>query len=222
MELKERIKYIVENNKIKPNISIYEFAKSVGTYPAKFAEIQSGKVKKLSQNIALEISKQYGFEFLWILTGEGDIYSTEKNSFLNNDKAIDYYPDVYGSCGTGLFIQSSARERLIIPKNNFNLKDSKNYAVINAQGDSMYPSIENGDKVIIEQNDFNDIIDNNIYLFSYEDKVFLKRLVYNVQELVIKSDNPDKDTYRTQHITKEELNNVRILGKVVGIMRTYQ
>ena len=57
MNLQERLEYIRINNKIKPNISEYEFAKMVNTYPAKFAEIKSGKVKKLSQDIALEISK---------------------------------------------------------------------------------------------------------------------------------------------------------------------
>lgn len=74
MELSDRIKHILENNKVKPGISEYEFAKSVETYPAKFAEIRSGKVKTLSTDIALKISKLYGYEFKWILTGEGRMF----------------------------------------------------------------------------------------------------------------------------------------------------
>ena len=78
MDLKERLEYIRVYNKKKPNISEYEFAKTLNTYPTKFAEIRSGKVKTLSQDIALEISKIYEVEFLWVLTGEGAIFTKDK------------------------------------------------------------------------------------------------------------------------------------------------
>lgn len=90
MELSDRIKYILENNKVKPGISEYEFAKSVKTYPAKFAEIRSGKVKTLSNDIALRISKLYGYEFKWILTGEGEIIVKKTNTLaMRGDFDVD-------------------------------------------------------------------------------------------------------------------------------------
>ncbi|MGN0015645.1 MAG: helix-turn-helix domain-containing protein [Candidatus Gastranaerophilaceae bacterium] len=86
--LYNRIEYILRNNFKKPNISLYEFAKSVGASPSKFAEIKSGKVKTLSQNTALEISKQYGFSFKWILTGEGEIFEERNDLARNNNQEI--------------------------------------------------------------------------------------------------------------------------------------
>lgn len=86
--LYDRIEYILKNNYKKPNISLYEFAKSVGANPSKFAEIKSGKVKTLSQNTALEISKQYAFSFKWILTGEGEIFEEKSDLLRNNNKEV--------------------------------------------------------------------------------------------------------------------------------------
>lgn len=133
---------------------------------------------------------------------------------------IDYYPDVFGSCGGGNFVLSETKEKMTIPKKNF-LKFSplKNYSIINARGDSMAPFILNKDYLIIEHIENNQISDNEIYVFCYKDKIFTKRLISNVNELVIKSDNPDKDTYRTIYLKDEELNNVYIIGQVVGILR---
>lgn len=96
MELIERLDYIRENNKIRPNISEYEFANMTHTYPAKFAEIRSGKVKKLSQKTALEISNIFGVEFLWILTGEGQIWS--KNNSLKQNKNKDIVKNIDKLC----------------------------------------------------------------------------------------------------------------------------
>ena len=64
------------------------------------------------------------------------------------------------------------------------------------------------------------IEDDNVYLFAYNDKVYIKRLIMNINELVIKSDNADKETYRTQYISDERIEEVRILGKVVGLFRS--
>ena len=41
----------------------------------------------------------------------------------------------------------------------------------------------------------------------------------NLNELIIQSDNPDKNIYKTIHLIKEEMNDVYIIGQVVGIMR---
>ncbi len=92
--LYNRIEYIIKNNSKKPNVSLYEFAKSVGTNPTKFAEIKSGKVKTLSQNIALEISKQYGFSFKWILTGEGEMYEKQNPIKKELERTFDSYSEI--------------------------------------------------------------------------------------------------------------------------------
>lgn len=73
MELNERISKILEENKIKPGINVSEFARSIGTYPTKIAEMKSGKVKSISGELAIEISKKYGINYEWIVSGKGSM-----------------------------------------------------------------------------------------------------------------------------------------------------
>ena len=134
---------------------------------------------------------------------------------------IDYYPDVLASCGSGTFELSSIKEKIRVPKmciNNY-LPLAK-YSVINAYGDSMQPTIQNGDKLVIEFVNHNTIRDNNVYVFYYNDKIFCKRLIQNIDSIVIISDNPDKNIYPTSTVYKEEMNDIHIIGRIAGLMRS--
>lgn len=149
-----------------------------------------------------------------------DFYAIDLAGALNNNSlAIDYYPEVFGSCGTGVFVPSQIKEKMFVPKNNFlNFSPVKQYSVINAIGESMLPFIHDRDKLIVEHFENEQIKDNKIYVFCYNDEIFVKRLIKNVKELIIKSDNPDP-MYRPIIIEKEEMNEVKIIGQIVGIVR---
>lgn len=137
----------------------------------------------------------------------------------SNDKVkVDYYPDVLGSCGTGVFIQSQEKEVIEVPKNAFwtDISLSKHYSMINAYGNSMQPVILDGDKLLIEKYEDEQIIDNRIYVFCYNNEIFIKRLAKNINQLMIMSENEDFDTIKLQ---KDEMNEVNIIGQVVGLIR---
>jgi len=131
---------------------------------------------------------------------------------------VEYYPDVLGSCGTGVFVQSQEKEVIEVPKEAFWIKVSpiKTYSMINAYGDSMYPIIFDKDKLLIEKYEGEQIIDNRIYVFCYQNEIFIKRLAKNINQLMIMSENKDFDTIKLQ---KEELKEVNIIGQVVGLIR---
>lgn len=141
-------------------------------------------------------------------------------SVPNNEFVADYFPDVFGSCGNGTFILSEAKEAISIPKTIVNSYNPiKKYYVINAYGESMMPYINDRDLLVVEHFEFGEQIrDNRIYVFCYNDQIFVKRLIKNVDELIIKSDNPDP-MYRARIIEKEDMNNVFIIGQIVGLMR---
>jgi phage repressor protein C with HTH and peptisase S24 domain len=133
----------------------------------------------------------------------------------------DYYPDVLASCGGGTFELSVIKEKIRVPKLCIkNYIPTSNYSVINAYGDSMQPTIQNGDKLVIEFTTHNEIRDNNIYVFTYHDKIFCKRLIRNIDNIVITSDNPDKSIYPTSTIYREEMNDIHIIGRIAGLMRS--
>ena len=151
-----------------------------------------------------------------ILNKYGSLLNDKKNS---TPVSIDYYPEVFGSCGSGQFVLSEQKELIQVPKKLFShFSPQKQYSIINAIGDSMLPYIHNKDKLIVEHWQGEQIKDNQVYVFCYKDEIFVKRLVKNIDEIIVKSDNPDP-MYRPRYIGKEDMNNVLIVGEIVGLMR---
>lgn len=132
----------------------------------------------------------------------------------------EYYPDVLGSCGGGAFVLSETKEQIEIPLKCFKkpFNKIKKYSVINAYGSSMQPFIFDADRLIIEHCEGETIQDDKVYVFAYDNQIFIKRLYYNVDEIIIKSDNPDP-IFKVKYISKEQMNDFILIGQVVGIMR---
>ena len=203
MELIDRIQYILENNKTKPNISEYEFAKSSNINPNKLSEIRSGKVKSLSPKIALEISKQYGYEFLWILTGEGNMLSSSLTNLSNDCIALERI-GINPSCGTGTVVLDDAEvtpvllgKKLI--ENIFKVSDVNNLKVFRASGDSMEDTIYDNDDLLVDigRKDFNN---GGIFVLTINNEWFIKRLQLRINgDLDIISDNKAKYQTETKH-----------------------
>ena len=131
---------------------------------------------------------------------------------------IDYYTDVFASCGNGSIIFSSEKTKLPISVSM--LKDySKNklYSMINATGNSMSPTIENGDKLIVEHWSGDQIQDNKIYVFCYNNEFFVKRLSKNIDEIIVKSDNPE---YRTRTINAKSASELILIGKIIATIKS--
>lgn len=147
-------------------------------------------------------------------------FTGESGQQLDNVIYVDFYPDIYASCGKGGLIASDNKETLAMPINLIPTKITKNktYSIIKVKGNSMSPEIQDGDMVLIEHYEGEQIIDNAIYLFMYENEVFVKRLSKNINEVIITSDNKD---YPQIILRKDEINHLYIIGKVFGFARKY-
>lgn len=136
-----------------------------------------------------------------------------------SDIELDYYPDVYASCGDGLEVLSEASEKIKISKQSISNYSAHNtYSVVNCKGNSMYPLLNDGDKAIIKHWNGEQILDDRIYLFKYDNQVFIKQLYNNIDQLIIKSNNPE---YPNRILEDEKLKKVIILGQVVGLIRQF-
>lgn len=177
--------------------------KQLGTILGLAQTAISGRANRNSNFSDEEIAKiedHYAID----LTGSGD-----------NCITLDYYPDVFGSCGTGVFVPSEQREKISLSKESIaNYSTSAQYSVINAIGDSMEPHICNKDKLIVKHWEGEQIKDNSVYVFRYLDEIFVKRLSKNIDQIVIKSDNPIYDT-RKISVSKD----FQIIGQIVGLLR---
>lgn len=150
-----------------------------------------------------------------------DIYKEISQNTTEDCIFLDYYPEVFGSCGSGTFVLSEQKEIIQVPKRLFdNFSKTKTYSVINAVGESMMPNIQDKDRLIVEHWNGEQIMDNQIYVFCYKEEIFTKRLIKNVDEIIIKSDNPDP-IYRPRFIEKDDMNNIILIGRIVGLMREF-
>lgn len=128
---------------------------------------------------------------------------------------LDFYPNVFGSCGCGSMVFDESKEKITVAKDMItNYSPSKVYGVMSAVGCSMSPKIEDGDKLVIEKWNGEQIKDNRVYLFRYNDELFIKRLVKNIDQIVCISENP-----RFEDRIIKDLKNFCLVGEIVGLFR---
>lgn len=85
-------------------------------------------------------------------------------------------------------------------------------------GNSMEPEIKEGDTVLLDQLQ-KSVIAGGVYAVGVEDTVMVKRVEKRPNALALLSDNKD---YSPIILQGDELENVRIIGKVVWICREYR
>ena len=203
MKLDELIILISDN--LGENINQSQLADALGIT----RQTISTRIKNGSQVTVSEIIKAQDFF---------NIKLYEKNKNQDNTIEIDYYNDVFASCGRGSIVFSEEKTKITISTLLINdFSRGKKYSMITASGNSMSPSIENGDKLIVEHWSDSQIQDNKIYVFCFNNEFFVKRLSKNLDEIIIKSDNPD---YRTQTINGSTADELTVIGKIVGIIKT--
>ena len=170
----------------------------------------SNRIKNDSQVTVSEIKRIEDFF---------DIKIFQENSNISEDLTfIDYYADVFASCGDGNIVFSDEKIKIPVSTMLINgFSKQKNYSIINASGNSMAPTIDNGDKLIVEHWNGSQIQDNKIYVFCFNNDFFVKRLSKNLDEIIIKSDNPE---YRMRTINSDTKNELILIGKIVGIIKT--
>ncbi len=170
----------------------------------------SNRIKNESQVTVSELKK---IEEFYGITLWGD------SDDINEDVIkIDYYTDVFASCGMGSIVFSD--EKIKLPVSTLligGFSKQKTYSMINASGDSMAPTIDNGDRLIVEHWNGTQIQDNKIYVFCFNNEFFVKRLSKNLDEIIIKSDNPE---YRVRTINGATVNELTLIGKIVGVIKS--
>ena len=138
---------------------------------------------------------------------------------INEDVVyVNYYTDVFASCGNGNVLFSDEKVKIpVAVKLIDGFSKNKEYSLINASGNSMAPTITDGNKLLIEHWNNEQIQDNKIYVFCFNQEFFVKRLSKNLDEIIIKSDNPE---YRTRTISGNTINELTVIGKVIGIIKS--
>ena len=146
-----------------------------------------------------------------------------ENEEENEIIAIPYFEDTYASAGDGMMNYDEAPTTLDF--NEFFLRgflgirgDLGRIHIINARGDSMQPTIDNGELLFVRAADGDGVTSGNVYVINYCGDVFVKRLEKNpiTRAITLFSDN---EKYEPIVIDGENLENCNIVGRVVAHIR---
>jgi len=170
----------------------------------------------------LDLSAKYGLNPIWLEQGKG----------LPRPEAAIAAEEEFGSylevpkvrarlcAGGGSFETEGQVEGYYSFRSDWlNMRGNPaNMVLMEVIGNSMEPEIKEGDMVLIDESR-TDVLSGGIYAVGVEDTVMVKRVERLPGTLVLRSDNTD---YSPIHLSGDELNNVRVIGKILWASREYR
>lgn len=216
-DLSTRLNELLKAKKLSKNA----FSKMVGVSQPAISDIINGKTR--SPKHIVEIAAALGVDVNWLKTGEGNppdfanlvVNPTACDADEKSGIRLDVL-DVFASAGNGAFVGDLAELTHAVEFDSayfmqiFQRANSQGLAIINVTGDSMEPTICSGDLLFVDAN--KPIYQGDgIYVFSYGEMLYVKRLQLAGEKLLVISDNK---FYQPWEITKENEHKFKIHGKV--------
>lgn len=170
------------------NLTQQLFASEIGATREVIANIESEKTNITAEQIA-KVIELYNVNPTWLLTGEGKMISSSNDSqeLLISTKTNVVLYDIDASAGGLIAAQNEKGELLdqwFIPEL------IGEHIAINVLGNSMSPTMEEGDKIVAKECYRNDLRDGQIYIVvSTDNNVRVKRLRMGNEVLMLWSDN---------------------------------
>lgn len=169
-------------------------------------------LKKLAKALKLDIIEL--FKMVGFLDEDIEIH-TKKESFeiKNAMRKIIYLP-VYGKASAGNGYLNLEQEIYKMPILDEDFPDGCFFVKI--EGNSMEPTLEDGDYALVDPDNI-DYVKNKIYVVTYDDESFIKRMVVDEKTgiVILKSDNKEYDDILID-IEKQEY--LKINGRVIKIV----
>lgn len=207
-EIIEKLRDVLSSEKDKGRVFDKEIANALDISSVNFATMK--KRNSIPFANILDFCALKKISINWMLYGQ------DPSSLIDSTDRywIKYYPTISVSAGGGAFDNEDNFEKLDMPDFFLNLiggaENLKNVEAINVTGDSMEPTLNNGNIIFIDKTK-NDVSKDGIYAFVNENGLFVKRIQKRIDgALDIISDNKE---YPIQIAAKDEIN---ILGKVIS------
>ena len=121
---------------------------------------------------------------------------------------------VYGKASAGNGYINLEQEIYYFPIKKGDFSDRS--FLVEISGNSMEPTLEDGDYALVDPDNI-DYVKNKIYVVTYNDESFIKRMVMDAKSKIVmlKSDNPE---YEDILITKDMQVYLKIEGRVVQVI----
>ena len=180
---------------------------------------QARKKDAIPDKWMLQMYRIFGINPDWLETGSGPTFLKQS---VMDDSLFKNVPKVKArlSAGGGSFEIGSEikgyygfRKDWLITKGNIS-----KMVLMDIFGNSMEPEIKDGDTVLIDESQ-KDILAGAVYAVGVDDTIMVKRLEKHPNKLVLRSDNKE---YAPIYLQGDEINSIRIIGKVIWVCREFR
>lgn len=208
------------------NTSVRAFASAIDMSEGALRKYLRGDSLPQIDKAAL-IAEHANVSLTWLATGKGSKHLDEHDSqavcevqkkYLTSQVVSIPYYDVSASAGNGLipFEESNIEYTMEIhPQILLDLGvSSQNLLSMPVKGDSMEPSLFEGDIVLVNRLLKPYSILEGIYVIRIDNDIFIKHIQFNKFESKLKISSVN-ELYDSYHITGEDLNQVEIIGEAL-------
>lgn len=215
--MKNRIKLLRKTLKLSQT----EFANSLGMTMRAIQKWEAGEVEIKISSLKL-LEKVFNANLDWLINGTGSMFLDKKEKsnakiepIRNQFIEIKEYPTVKASAGYGCIINEEVSKPYYVNASLVSNKDCE--VVISVTGNSMSPTLEENDKILITS-DYDYISKpkiNKLYVIHTDNAIYVKRFKQKKgDEYIFISDNKE---YGDIRLNINDSGN-RIVGKVKGIV----
>lgn len=191
--------------------SYAELEKMTGFSKSSIQRYATGETKKIPIDCIEKIAEITNTDKRYLMGWEDD-KPADTLTVLPQEK-IHMIP-VFGSVAAGFGAYASSDIIEYIPLYIENDCDVENTICITVKGQSMYPKIEEGDRIVVRRQDS---VDNGrIAVVMIGDEAVVKRVECEKNKLTLISINPE---YPPRVIEGKDLEDVRIVGLVQEVMK---
>ena len=200
------------------NMGIDEIAAELGIENERFQQILEGKIEP--PLLVLEgLVTKFGIDAQWLLTGKSYKPQTQD---IETNQDYEYIPmfDVEVSAGNGAAAYGVTDPAMHLAFRKDWLKSrglfAKDLNCVVARGDSMEPTINSKDTLLVDTSK-NNPRDGQIYVIRSGDTLWVKRIQKQIDgSLLLISDN---DTYPPMSLTLADHPDIQVIGQVVQISK---
>ncbi|SHO57088.1 XRE family transcriptional regulator [Vibrio quintilis] len=198
------------------NGSKKHFAQLTGKSPSTIYRICRGASRPSTAYLE-QLYDAFRIDLNWLLTGE---HSPGQETTPGHQELV-FAPqfDVEASAGSGcITFNEEVSESFAFNKSWLTSQlgvHSEQVAFVTVKGDSMNPTLEDGDMILVDLSQ-HQLVREGIYLLQTEDGLHTKRLKTHKNGIQVISDNPE---YPSWQITPTDAQPSRIAGKVVWCAR---
>lgn len=188
-------------------LSYQDLADSTGLSRSTLQRYETGSIKNIPLDKLDALAEGLKTSTLFIL-GKEDAHNAE---FI--DSGICRIP-VFDSVSAGFGAYADSRAVSYIPTYIEHPGEKNEFLWINVRGDSMAPTIEDGDRILVRRSD--SVESGSVAVVMIDDEAFVKKIKYGNNWIELHSINP---YYPVRRFENESAGDVRVVGTVVEVSK---